>query len=293
MAQATARTESKGNRRSPEQLIRLILSYSALILLTVVFVAPLLWMLSTAFKTNVESTQLPPSWIPENFTTESFSTIFATGESQTPVLRWFLNSMIAATAHTALVLVTASMAAYALARMSFPGKRVLFATIITTLFIPQFVFLMPNYLIVDSLGWLDTLLAVIVPGAAGAFGVFFLRQFFLSLPLELEEAALIDGASRLQIFLRIVLPLSKAPLATLAVLSFLVNWNDFLWPIYVLFNPNSLTLPPGLAILQNSYSTDYAIVMAGGVVASLPVLIVFIFAQKYVIQGVARSGLKG
>jgi multiple sugar transport system permease protein len=134
---------------------------------------------------------------------------------------------------------------------------------------------------------------VIVPGAAGAFGVFFLRQFFLSLPHELEEAALIDGASRLQIFLRIVLPLSKAPLATLAVLSFLVNWNDFLWPIYVLFNPNSLTLPPGLAILQNSYSTDYAIVMAGGVVASLPVLIVFIFAQKYVIQGVARSGLKG
>jgi multiple sugar transport system permease protein len=293
MAQATARTESKGNRRSPEQLVRLILSYSALILLTVVFVAPLLWMLSTAFKTNVESTQLPPSWIPESFTTESFSTIFATGESQTPVLRWFLNSMIAATAHTALVLVTASMAAYALARMSFPGKRVLFATIITTLFIPQFVFLMPNYLIVDSLGWLDTLLAVIVPGAAGAFGVFFLRQFFLSLPLELEEAALIDGAGRLQIFLRIVLPLSKAPLATLAVLSFLVNWNDFLWPIYVLFNPNSLTLPPGLAILQNSYSTDYAIVMAGGVVASLPVLIVFIFAQKYVIQGVARSGLKG
>src|ERR671911_169677 len=293
MARAAARTESEKVRRSPQQLARLTLSYSALILLTVVFVAPLLWMLSTSFKTNLEATQLPPNWIPQDFTTESYATIFSTGETQTPVLRWFFNSMVAASAHTLLVLVTASMAAYALARMRFPGRNVAFAIIITTLFIPQFVFLMPNYLIVDFLGWLDTLLAVIVPGAAGAFGVFFLRQFFLSLPHELEEAALVDGANRYQIFLRIILPLSKAPLATLAVLSFLVNWNDFLWPVYVLFSPENLTLPPGLSILQNAYSTDYAVVMAGGVVTSVPVLLVFILAQKYVIQGVSRSGLKG
>lgn len=293
MAQATVRTESEKSRRSTDQLARLVLSYSALILLTVVFVTPLLWMLSTSFKTNAEATQLPPNWIPEEFTLESYSTIFSTGESQTPVLRWFLNSMIAASAHTALVLVTAAMAAYALARMNFRGRNVLFATIITTLFIPQFVFLMPNYLVVDSLGWLDTLWAVIVPGAAGAFGVFFLRQFFVSLPYELEEAALIDGASRLQIFLRIILPLSKAPLATLAVLTFLTNWNDFLWPVYVLFTAEHYTLPPGLAILQRAYGTDYAIVMAGAVVASIPVLLVFIISQKYVIRGVSRSGLKG
>jgi multiple sugar transport system permease protein len=293
MEESTTRAAPKRGRREPGQLGRLVLYYAGLILLTVIFVAPLLWMLSTSFKTNVEATQLPPNWIPEEFTTESYSKIFKTGESQTPVLRWFLNSMVAASAHTVLVLVTASMAAYALARMNFQGRRLLFAAIITTLFIPQFVFLMPNYLIVDMFGWLDTLLAVIVPGAAGAFGVFFLRQFFLSMPHELEEAALIDGASRLQIFLRIILPLSKAPLATLAVLSFLTNWNDFLWPVYVLFSPKSLTLPPGLSILQNAYTTDYAIVMAGGVVASIPVLLVFILAQKYVIQGVSRSGLKG
>ena len=293
MEESTARAAPKSGWREPRQLGRLVLSYAALILLTVVFVAPLLWMLSTSFKTNVEATQLPPNWIPEEFTTESYSTIFKTGESQTPVLRWFLNSMAAASAHTILVLVTASMAAYALARMNFLGRKILFATIIATLFIPQFVFLMPNYLIVDTFGWLDTLLAVIVPGAAGAFGVFFLRQFFLSMPHELEEAALIDGASRLQIFLRIILPLSKAPLATLAVLSFLTNWNDFLWPLYVLFSPKSLTLPPGLSNLQNAYTTDYAVIMAGGVVASIPVLLVFILAQKYVIQGVSRSGLKG
>jgi multiple sugar transport system permease protein len=289
----TSRFEPKVSRREPGQLAILILSYAGLILLTLVFVTPLLWMLSTSFKTNLEATQLPPNWIPENLTTEAYSTLFKTGESQTPVLRWFLNSIVAASAQTALILITASMAAYALARINFPGRNLLFAAIIMTLFIPQFVFLMPNYLIVDAFGWLDTLLAVIVPGAAGAFGVFFLRQFFVSMPLELEEAALVDGANRFQIFLRIILPLSKAPLATLAVLSFLVNWNDFLWPVYVLFSPKSLTLPPGLSILQNAYTTDYAVIMAGGVVASIPVLIVFILAQKYVIQGVSRSGLKG
>src|SRR5687768_2537920 len=293
MEGTTTRIESKESRRNPGQLANLVLSYVGLILLTIVFVAPLLWMFSTSFKTNLESTQLPPSWIPENFTTEAYSTLFSTGESQTPVLRWFLNSMVAASAHTVLVLVTASTAAYALARMNFPGRNILFVAIITTLFIPQFVFLMPNYLIVDTFGWLDTLLAVIVPGAAGAFGVFFLRQFFLSMPHELEEAALVDGANRFQIFLRIILPLSKAPLATLAVLSFLFNWNDFLWPVYVLFSPENLTLQPGLSILQGAYEVDYPIIMAGGVLASIPVLIVFLFAQRYIIEGVSRSGLKG
>src|SRR5215217_9344722 len=192
MTQQTVQAEPKGGRRDLGRLARLIPSYAALILLTIMFVAPLLWMLSTSLKPNFQSTQFPPSWIPKTFSGEGYSTILTT-TSQTPVLRWFLNSMIAATAHAALVLVTASMAAYALARMNFRGKNVMFATIIATLFIPQFVFLMPNYLIVDYFGWLDTLLAVIVPGAAGAFGVFFLRQFFLSLPMELEEAALIDG----------------------------------------------------------------------------------------------------
>jgi multiple sugar transport system permease protein len=292
MAQTTTGARTKTIRRDPRELARLILPYAALILLTMLFVAPLLWMLSTSLKPNFQSTQFPPSWIPKTFSGEGYSTILTTS-TQTPVLRWFLNSMIAATANALLILITASMAAYALARMSFRGKRIMFALIVATLFIPQFVFLIGNYLIVDSFGWLDTLLAVIVPGAAGAFGVFFLRQFFLSLPAELEEAALIDGANRFQIFTRIILPLSKAPLATLAVLSFLTNWNDFLWPVYVLFSPQNLTLPPGLKILQGAYTTDYTVIMTGGVIASIPVLILYVFAQKYIIQGVSRSGLKG
>jgi multiple sugar transport system permease protein len=268
-----------------------LLSYAALIFLTLIFVAPLLWMLSTSFKTNVEATTLPLNFLPNELSTYGYDTIF--NSAGTPVLRWFVNSMVAAAAHAALVLATAAPAAYALARMEFRGKRIFFATIIGTLFIPQFLFLVPNYTIVDAFGWLDTLLAIIVPGAAGAFGVFFLRQFFLALPQELEEAALLDGANRFQIFTRIVLPLSKPALATLALLSFLTNYNDFLWPIYVLFNPESLTLPPGLAILGFSYQTDYAVIMAGGVIASIPVLIIFLIAQRYVIEGIARSGIKG
>src|SRR5215218_4944431 len=292
MSQQTVQAEPKGGRRDPGRLARLIPSYAALILLTIMFVAPLLWMLSTSLKPNIQTTQFPPHWIPQNISDVGYSTILTTA-SANPVLRWFLNSMIAATAHTLLVLVTASTAAYALAGMHFRGKNIMFAVIVLTLVIPQFVFLIGNYVIVEALGWLDTLVAVIVPGAAGAFGVFFLRQFFVSLPLELEEAALIDGANRFQIFLRVILPLSRAPLATLAVLSFLVNWNDFLWPVYVLFSPKTLTLPPGLSSLQEAYQTDYQIIMAGGVVASIPVLLVFIFAQKYVIRGASRSGLKG
>ena len=291
MTQQAAQTEPKGGQ-SPRRLLGLIPSYAALILLTLVFVAPLLWMLSTSLKPNFLTTRFPPQWIPQTFSGEGYSTILTT-TTATPVLQWFLNSLIAASAHTVVVLVTASMAAYALARMHFRGKNIMFVVIVLTLVIPQFVFLIGNYLIVEFFGWLDTLLAVIVPGAAGAFGVFFLRQFFLSLPLELEEAALIDGASRLQIFLRIILPLSKAPLATLAVLSFLVNWNDFLWPVYVLLSPDSQTLQPGLAILNSSYTTNYTVIMAGGVLASVPVLLIYVFAQRYIINGVSRSGLKG
>jgi multiple sugar transport system permease protein len=287
-----AQAAPKSRRRSPRQLALNIGWYVVLAVLTVIFVAPLLWMLSTSFKTRQGSTQFPLTWIPREISLEGYKTIFNT-TTQTPVLRWFLNSVIAASGHTLIVLVTASLAGYALARMRFPGRKIAFGVIIGTLFIPQFVFLMPNYLIVDYFGWLDTLLAVAIPGAAGAFGVFFLRQFFLSLPKELEEAALIDGANRFQIFLRVILPLSKAPLATLAVLSFLTNWNDFLWPVYVLISPGSQTLPPGLSTLNSAYNTNYPVIMAGGVLASIPVLIIFFIAQRYIIEGVSRSGLKG
>jgi multiple sugar transport system permease protein len=272
--------------------VRGIAWYTVLIGLSLIFVAPLVWMLLTSIKGPGEATQVPPTVVPQDPTTEAYGTLFS-GNSQTPVLRWFLNSMLAATGQAVVILVVASMAAYALARMNFRGKNVVFAMIIATLFVPIFTLIIPNFLIIDRLGWLDSLWALIIPGAAGAFGVFFLRQFFLSLPRELEEAAVLEGANSWQIFTKVILPLSKPALATLAVISFLSNWNDFIWPIYVLFSPENFTLPPGLGILQGAYTINYPVVMAGAALASVPALILFLFAQRYIIEGVSRSGLKG
>ena len=288
-APARGRTAVAGTRGP--SAVRRTTFYGVLILLTLVFVSPLLFMLTTSFKTDVESVSATPTWIPKQPTVEGYRTMLET--AQTPVLRWFLNSLLAATGQAILIVLVASMAAYALARMEFRGRRVLTGMILATLFIPPVSLLVPNYVIVSQLGWLDSLPAVIVPGAAGAFGVFFLRQFFISLPHELEEAALLDGANRFQIFYKVILPLSKPALATLALLSFLVNWNDFLWPLYVLFSPGRLTLQPGLSTLQSAFSTNYATIMVGGVIASVPVLIMYIVAQRFVIEGVSRSGLKG
>ncbi|WP_433012992.1 carbohydrate ABC transporter permease [Kribbella sp. CA-294648] len=262
------------------------------ILLTVLVIVPLLWMVITSFKTIGESQADPPTLVPQDPTTRAYGEILTTG-GQNPVLRWALNSFGAAAFHALLVVVVSSMAGYALARMEFRFKNAIFSVILLTLFVPGFVFLMPNYLLMDNLGWLDTLLALIVPGAAGAFGVFFMRQFFLAIPKELEEVALIDGANAWTVFTRIILPNAKPALATLTVLSFLTNWNDFIWPLFVLFSPERLTLPAGLTLLQGAYTTDYPVIMAGATVAAVPVLILYVFVQRYVIEGVARSGIKG
>ncbi|MEV4480950.1 carbohydrate ABC transporter permease [Micromonospora coxensis] len=265
--------------------------YLVLVLLALVFVTPLAWMVVTSVKTYGDAQRIPPTLLPDSLSGYGYRQIL--GNTSNPVLRWFVNSMLAATLHALLVLATASMAAYALARLRFRGRGLLFALVVGTLFIPPTSLIIPNFVIADRLAWLDTLAVVIVPGAASAFGVFFLRQFFLSIPAELEEAAVLDGANHWQVFTRVLLPLSKPALATLAVLSFLTNWNDFLWPVYVLFSPERLTLPAGLGLLQGAYVTDYPVIMAGAVLASVPVLILFVAAQRHIIQGVSRSGLKG
>ena len=282
---ATGPGRESGERK---RSIPLLLSMG---LVAALMAAPLLFMLSTSLKSTQEMASRTLNLIPRDPTTEGFSSIL--GAPATPVGTWFFNSLLAATLHTILVLIVASLAAYALARLEFPGKKLLTGLILATIFVPPISLLIPNYNIVDQLGWLDSLIAIIVPGAAGAFGVFFLRQFFLSLPAELEEAALIDGANRWTIFRTVIIPLSGGPLATLALLSFLTNWNDFLWPLYVLFSPERLTLQPGLSTLQGAYSTDYSTIMAGGVIAAIPVLILFAITQRFVIEGVSRSGLKG
>ncbi|MCW2742789.1 MAG: carbohydrate transporter permease [Blastococcus sp.] len=272
--------------------VRRVLRYVVLIVLAVLFISPLLFMIVTSFKTRADAGSLPPSWWPNPFSTDAYATVLGAG-TDTPVLRWFGNSMIAATCHAALVVTTSALAAYPLARMDFRGKKIVFGAIIATLFVPPVILIIPNYLIVGQLYWLDTLWAIIVPTAASAFGVFFLRQFFIGLPLELEEAARLDGANRWQVFFRIVLPLSRPALVTLGMLAFLTNYNDFLWPVYVLFSPETQTLPAGLSTLQTANAVRYDLLMAGAVVASVPVLLLYVAAQRFIIEGVSRSGLKG
>ncbi|MEC5183197.1 multiple sugar transport system permease protein [Cryobacterium sp. MP_3.1] len=264
--------------------------YAALTIVALTIILPLVWIVITSFKTDTDVISNPYSILPNPFSVDAYGTL---ASGQQPIFRWLLNSLVAATLQTVIVLVTASMGAYALARLDFTGKKFIFGLIIGTLLVPPVIFLIPNYLIVQNLGWLDTLWAVSVPGAAGAFGIFFLRQFFVGLPTEIEEAARIDGAGDIRIFLQIVLPLAKPALSTLAILTFLGNWNDFLWPIYVLLSPENLTLQPGLSQLQGAYSTHFSIVMAGAVIASVPVLVLFSLAQKQIVESVASSGVKG
>jgi multiple sugar transport system permease protein len=290
---ATATTTLPKVRRGPRPGRRLnatVLLYVVLTILALAILLPLVWVLLTSFKSDFNAISDPLNPIPKPFTTGAYQTL---SNGEYPIFRWFLNSFLAATVQTVLILVTASLGAYALARLEFRGKKIVFGAIIATIFVPPVIFLVPNYLTVENLGWLDSIWAITIPGAAGAFGIFFLRQFFMALPAEIEEAARMDGAGDFRIYWRIILPLSRPALATLAVLSFLSNWNDFLWPVYVLLSPENQTLQPGLAILQGAYSTHYAILMAGAIIASIPVLIIFTIAQRQIVDSVASSGVKG
>ncbi|MFJ8467498.1 carbohydrate ABC transporter permease [Streptomyces swartbergensis] len=271
--------------------IAVVVRYTALVLLTVLFVAPLVFMAVTSFKTQADAIAPSPQWIPHHPTTGGYRAVESASGGE--MARWFVNSVLAALGQAVLVVATASLAAYPLARMRFPGKRAVFAVVVSTLFVPSVILIVPNYVVVSRLHWLDSLPAIVIPGAATAFGVFYMRQFFLGLPHELEEAAALDGAGRLRVFLQVVLPLARPSLVTLALLSFLTNWNDFLWPVYVLFSNDKLTLPAGLATLQNANAVRYDILMAGAMIATVPVLALYAFAQRYVVEGVARSGVKG
>jgi multiple sugar transport system permease protein len=281
----------EGRSGTTKKTGRLVTRFVILLIIALLFISPLIFMIVTSFKTSNDATAVPPSWLPIPFTTQAYESILTA--DGTPVFRWFVNSLVAAAANAAIVVITASLAAYPLARMNFRGKNFIFGMIVATLLIPPVILIIPNYLVVGSLGWLNSLVAIIIPTAASAFGVFFMRQFFVSLPVELEEAALIDGTNRFQIFTKIVLPLAKPAMATLALLAFLTNWNDFLWPVYVLFSPEVQSLPAGLSTLQTANAVRYDLLMAGAVIASVPVLILFVFLQRFIIEGVSRSGVKG
>jgi multiple sugar transport system permease protein len=289
MAGARSNDDAGGMPVSTSPLYRVLL-YGLLILLAIFFVLPIVWMIVTAIKPFSE--WLTPNFIPRAPTLNNFTSIFT--DPTIPVARWFFNSFVVATVFTTLTVILDSLAASASARMEFRGRKPLFALLLTTLVMPGIMFLIPNFITVANLGWLGTYQGIIAPGLAGVFGVFFLRQFFLSIPRELEEAAYVDGANAWQTFFRVVLPLSGGAIATLAVITFLASWNEFVWTLLITSPVRQMqTLPVGLATLQGQYTFDYGKLMAGALVLTLPVLTLYVIAQRFIIRSIATTGLKG
>lgn len=254
------------------------------------FVLPVAVIFVTAFKPHSEIVHFQRV-LPEHWTPENFAEILGNTE-EIPIARWFLNSLFISASVTALVLTVASLAAYGLARLDLPGKRWVFIVIVGTMMVPGQILLVPVYLILNAMGWLDTPAALIVPAGSGAFGVFLLHQFFKRIPRELEEAAALDGCSRLGIFWHVILPLSRPALATLGIFTFVGSWNAFLGPMVFMDSVDKYTLPVGIALFQTSYYGEDNLVLAACVLCTLPVIVVFLIFQKHIIKGIALSGLK-
>jgi multiple sugar transport system permease protein len=247
-------------------------------------------------KPTADIVRVPPEWIPWPATAEHYHEVLLSSSRTARIGRAFLNSTIVAIGTVALVLLTSAMAAYPLARMTFPGRDLVFAIIVGSLMVPNAVLLVPQYVLTQRLGWLSTYQGMIVPEAATtfAFGVFLLRQFFVTMPGELEDAARIDGANAWQVFTRVVLPLSQPVLAALAIFTFRSAWNDFLWPLIAVNRPDMFPLPVALALLRGAYASEsYGPIMAGAALSALPLLLVFLVANRRIVEGVRLSGLKG
>ena len=255
----------------------------------VVFLFPFVWMISTSLTTTGELFKLPPQLIPNPVDTSAYERLF----TQVPIVRWVLNSVGIALSVTLLQVLSSAMAAYAFTRLNFRGRNAIFVLFLATLMVPFQVMIVPLFIELRYMGLLDSYAGLIIPEMAMPFGVFLLRQAFMGLPRELEEAAFVDGAGHVRVFFTLVLPLSKPAVATVAVFSFMGSWNNFLWPLIVINSPELMTLPLGLSSLSSRFVTDWNLLLGGATISVLPIVAVFLFAQRYVLQGVAMSGLKG
>jgi multiple sugar transport system permease protein len=254
----------------------------------VIAVVPFLWMLSVSFRTEHDLFANPASLLPQTWTLHGYIGVW----QQLPFLRLVLNTVIFAGGTTLCTLVLDSLCAYALARIRFRGRNIAFVLVIATLMVPFQVTLIPVFIELFHLGWLNTYQGLIIPRATSAFGIFLLRQSFLSIPTELDEAARIDGAGHFRIYSRVILPLSKPALATVGLLNFMALWNDLLWPLIVTSSPDMRTLPAGLTLFGGQHVTDHAVLLAGATISLLPLAIAFFLAQRFFVAGVATTGLK-
>ena len=260
-----------------------------LIIFSILMFIPFMWMVFSAFKPLDEIFMRPPVMLPNNWTVDGFRTAW----EGAPFATAYVNSFLVASLVTIITLLTCSMAAYAFARIRFPGNNVLFGIFLATMMVPIQLTIIPLYIILGQLQWIDTLLALIVPaGLFNAFGVFLMRQYVRGIPLELEEAAAIDGAGRLRTFTTIILPLLKTPMTALGIFVFLGQWNDFFRPLIFLNSEEKFTIPLVVNYFKGAYSSDWTSLMAATTMAALPMLIVFIIAQKQIVEGIALSGSK-
>jgi alpha-1,4-digalacturonate transport system permease protein len=262
--------------------------FVVVLVLALVWVFPLYWMLVTALSSRADLVAGRVSLLPGTLDLGGFRRAL----TEFPVLQWVSNSFAIAVVAVAITIVVDVTAGYVLAKHRFPGRSVVFFCVIATLMIPIQTLLIPQFDLVNDLGWINSYWAVIVPRSAEAFGVFLARQYFLSLPDELLEAAQLDGAGQLRTLWSIVLPLSRPLVAVLLVMTFMYRWNEFAWPLVALRDPDLYTLPVGLSFLQGQYTTDYPALMAGAIVSVLPVLVLFGIAQRQFVAGISRSGLK-
>ena len=259
------------------------------ILVFAAFVAfPFVWMVLTSFKTQQQIFSSPGTLVPPTFIVDAYVKVW----TEIPFARLFLNSIIFAGGATALSVFFDSLAAYALSRLEFPGKTLAFYLVLATLMVPYQITLIPLFQTVFDLNWLNTYQGLIVPRATSAFGIFLMRQFFVSVPPDLDAAARVDGAGEFRIYWSIMLPLAKPALATLAVFLFMNNWNDFLWPLVITSSIDMRTLPAGLALFSGQFVIEHAVLMAGATLSLLPLAIAFLFAQRYFVQGIATTGIK-
>ena len=264
-------------------------TYIALGIGLILMVIPFVWMAISAIKPEAEIRRVPPTWVPESVTWANFDELFTRLDFTT----YFVNSVVVAGAVTVGNMIFCSMLGYALAKLEFRGKRVLFALVLATLMIPGVVTFVPLFVLTVNLGLANTLTGMVLPFLAGPFGVFLMRQFIMSLPDELIHAARVDGASELRIFFSVILPLCWPALATLGILTFLSSWNNFLWPLVVATNEDKYTLPVALALYAvGQNSTQYGLLLAGSVVTVVPVIVVFLFLQRHIMQGISMTGIK-
>lgn len=264
-------------------------SYILLSTVSIVMIFPFIWMVFTAFKGNQEVYVYPPTFFPQEFHWENFSHVLET----VPFVRFYFNSLLVTILITVSQVVTSALAAYAFARLEFFGKNFLFILYLATLVIPNQVTMLPLFLLVSRLGWIDTYQALVVPFLANAFAVFFLRQFFAGLPRELEDAARVDGAGRLRILIQIILPLARPALATITLFIFLAEWDSYLWPLIVTNSQAMRTLPIGLRFFVEESGAQLNYMMAGALMAIIPIILLFFVAQRQFIEGIAMTGTKG